>query len=84
MKFYNWINYALFKSNLNLSAIIAINSLFVGFPLFEFTVYPNILSTVSIWPLFQATSIACLIALSTLDGVVLYFLAKLQPHGWYL
>lgn len=30
--------YAVFKSNLNLSAIIAINSELVGFPLFEFTV----------------------------------------------
>jgi hypothetical protein len=31
-------------SSLILSAISAINSEFVGFPLFEFTVYPNILS----------------------------------------
>ena len=67
---------ATFSDSLILSAIIAINSEFVGLPLFEFTVYPNIFSCISIWPLFHATSIACLIALSTLDGVVLNFWDK--------
>ena len=67
--------YALFISILNLSAIIAINSELVGFPLLADTVYPKILSTVFWFPLPQATSIECLIALSTLDGVVLYFFA---------
>ena len=55
--------------------MIAINSLFVGLPLSLWIVYPNSLLIASIWPLPQATSIACLIALSTLEAVVLYFLA---------
>ena len=55
---FSFISYAVFNSNLNLSAIIAINSLFVGLPLLAETVYPNILSTVSVWPLPHATSIA--------------------------
>lgn len=42
------ISYVDFNSSLNLSAIIAINSLLVGFPLEAETVYPNILSTVSV------------------------------------
>ena len=47
-----------FISSLNLSAIIAINSLLVGFPFAAETVYPNIFSTTSGCPLPQATSIA--------------------------
>ena len=39
------IPYAVFNSSLNLSAIIAINSEFVGFPFAADTVYPNIFST---------------------------------------
>jgi len=50
--------YALFNSSLNLSAIIAINSEFVGFPLAAEIVYPNMFSTTSCWPLPHATSIA--------------------------
>ncbi len=50
--------YALFNSSLSLSAIIAINSLLVGFPRFADTVYPKIFSTVSACPLPHATSIA--------------------------
>ena len=41
-----------------LSAIIAINSLFVGLPFVADTVYPNIFSTSSAFPLLHATSIA--------------------------
>ena len=52
------ILYALFNSSLNLSAIIAINSEFVGFPFAADTVYPNMFSTASCCPLPQATSIA--------------------------
>ena len=55
--------YADFNSSLNLSAIIAINSEFVGFPFAAEIVYPNILSTASCSPLPHATSIACRIAL---------------------
>lgn len=69
--FFLLLYYADFNSNLNLSAIIAINSEFVGFPLAADTVYPKMLSTVSVCPLPHATSIACRIALSTLEGVVL-------------
>ena len=61
--------YADFNSNLNLSAIIAINSLLVGFPLADEIVYPNMLSTALCSPLPHATSIACLIALSTLEAI---------------
>ena len=50
--------YAVFSSSLNLSAIIAINSEFVGLPFAADTVYPKILSTVSPSPLPHATSIA--------------------------
>ena len=39
--------YALFNSKRNLSAIIAINSEFVGLPFAADTVYPNIFSTMS-------------------------------------
>ena len=42
-----FIYYADFNSSLNLSAIIAINSEFVGFPLAAEIVYPNIFSTAS-------------------------------------
>ena len=68
-----WI-YALFNSSLNLSAIIAINSLFVGLPLLAETVYPKILSTTSCCPRPHATSIAWRIARSTRLGVVRYFM----------
>ena len=43
-------SYADFNSSLSLSAIIAINSLLVGFPLTAEIVYPNIFSTVSFCP----------------------------------
>ena len=43
-------HYALFSSSLSLSAIIAINSLFVGFPLAAEMVYPKIFSTASCCP----------------------------------
>jgi len=52
------INYAVFNSRLSLSAIIAINSELVGFPLVADTVYPKIVSTASACPLAHATSIA--------------------------
>ena len=64
-------------SNLNLSAIVTINSELVGFALSISTLWPNISSIKSQSPLFQLTSIACLIALSTLDEVVSYFFATL-------
>ena len=54
----------------NLSAISAINSELVGFPLVLLTVYPKNRWSVSRSPLSQATSIACLIARSTRLGVV--------------
>ena len=52
------ISYADFNSSLSLSAIIAINSEFVGFPLLAEIVYPKIFSTASCCPLPHATSIA--------------------------
>jgi len=66
----------LWKSNLNLSAIVTINSELVGFALSISTLYPNISSMKSKLPLFQLTSIACLMALSTLETVVLYLFAS--------
>lgn len=70
MYFYSHISYitsyALFSSNLSLSAIIAINSLFVGFPFAADTVYPKMFSTVLCSPLPHVTSIAWRMALSTL------------------
>ena len=51
------------------------NSEFVGFPLVLETVYPKNLCRVSKPPRSQATSIACLIARSTRDGVVWKVLA---------
>lgn len=57
-KYTCFILYALFNSKRNLSAIIAINSLFVGFPFAAETVYPKIFSIKSTSPLPQATSIA--------------------------
>jgi len=83
------MHYAVLSSSLNLSANIAINSEFVGFPFEADTVYPNMLSTVSVWPLPHATSIAWRIARSTLDGVVLYlckileFVFLLNSHSLY-
>lgn len=56
--------------------MIAINSEFVGLHFIGDTVLPNIILFVSSEPLAQATSIACLIALSTRDGVVLNFFAN--------
>ena len=53
-----------------MSAIIAINSLLVGLPLSLFIVNPNMLFSTSRSPLSHATSIACLIARSTLEEVV--------------
>ena len=67
--------YALFISSLSLSAIIAINSELVGFPLLADIVFPNIVLFTSAFPLDQATSIACRMARSILEGVVLNFLA---------
>ena len=52
------IYYALFNSRRSLSAIIAINSEFVGFPFTAEIVYPKIFSTTSCCPLPHATSIA--------------------------
>ena len=54
----------------NLSAIRAMNSEFVGFPLVLLTVYPKNLCSVSRSPLSQATSMAWRMARSTLEGVV--------------
>ena len=71
--------YALFNSKRNLSAIIAINSEFVGFPLAAEIVYPKILSTASCCPLPHATSIAWRIARSTRLGVVLNLCESLNP-----
>lgn len=56
-KYYD-ISYADFNSSLNLSAIIAINSEFVGFPFAAEIVYPKIFSTISCCPLPHATSMA--------------------------
>ena len=56
--FHGVLVYALFNSSLNLSAIIAINSEFVGFPLAAETVYPKIFSIASTSPRPHATSIA--------------------------
>jgi hypothetical protein len=67
----------MFMVILILSAIIAIHSEFVGFPLLVLNVYPNNESIVSGFPLAQALSIAFLIALSTFCDVVLNFLATL-------
>ena len=64
-----------FNCSWSLSAISAINSEFVGFPLVLLTVQPKNLCKVSRSPLSQATSIACLIARSTLLGVVWNVLA---------
>lgn len=66
---------AVFLFRLILSAINAINSLFVGLPLPTSIVYPKNEFKVSISPLSHAISIACRIALSTLDGVVENFFA---------
>ena len=54
----------------SLSAISAMNSELVGFPLVLDTVYPKNRWRVSRSPRSHATSMACLIARSTLDGVV--------------
>ena len=64
-----------FSCSCNLSAIRAMNSEFVGFPFVLLTVYPKNLCRVSRSPLSQATSMACLIARSTLEGVVWKVLA---------
>lgn len=59
----------------SLSAIIAINSEFVGFPREELMEYPKIEFKTSTSPLSHATYIACLIARSTREGDVLYCFA---------
>ena len=59
-----------FNWSCSLSAIRAMNSEFVGFPLVLETVYPKNLCRVSRSPLSQATSMAWRMARSTLDGVV--------------
>ena len=61
--------------SLRLSAIIAINSLFVGFPRLFCIVKPKYEFNVSTSPRSHATSIACLIARSTLEEVVASFFA---------
>lgn len=69
---HNWhFHQQAFISRRILSATMAINSLFVGFPLLESIVYPKKSLSISGLPLSQATSIACLMALSTLEAVVL-------------
>ena len=64
-----------FSCSWSLSAIRAMNSEFVGFPLVLLTVEPNILCSVSNSPLAQATSMAWRMARSTLEGVVWNVLA---------
>ena len=54
---------------------MAMNSLLVGLPLAEFTVYPKYFCSVSRSPRSHATSMACRMALSTRLGVVLKRLA---------
>lgn len=66
--------YADLSSKRSLSAIMAINSEFVGLPFAADTVYPKIFSTASVFPLPHATSIAWRIARSTLLGVVENFM----------
>ena len=58
-----------------LSAIMAINSLFVGFPRLFCIVYPKYEFRVSMSPRSHATSIAWRIARSTREVVVEYFFA---------
>ena len=53
----------------------AMNSELVGFPLLAEIEYSKTSLRTSTFPLVHATSIACLIALSARDGVVLYSLA---------
>ena len=62
--------YLILYFSLMLSAIIAMNSLFVGFPLVFCIVYPKYEFSVSTSPLSHATSIAWRIARSTRDVVV--------------
>lgn len=52
------------------SAIMAMNSEFVGLPFMLETVYPKNFCSVSMSPLSQATSMAWRIARSTREGVV--------------
>lgn len=75
--------YAVFNSKRNLSAIIAINSELVGFPLLADIVYPNMFSTASCWPLPHATSIAWRIALSTRLGVVACFMLSYKFNKYF-
>lgn len=60
----------LFLSSKRVSDIIAINSELVGLPLVFEIVHPKYSDMVVASPQFQAISIACLIARSTLAGVV--------------
>lgn len=62
-------------SRRSLSVSKAINSEFVGFVFLEHIVLLKISSSTCLFPLLKATSIACLIVLSTLLDVVLYFFA---------
>ena len=62
----------LLNSKRSLSATVTINSELVGLALSISTLCPKISSISCQLPLFQLTSIACLIALSTLDTVVSY------------
>ena len=64
-------------SRISLSATRAMNSLLVGRSLPMYTLAPKMELIASIRPLFQATSIAWRIALSTLLEVVLNFSAIL-------
>ena len=61
-----------FCSKVSRSAIMAMNSLFVGFPLALETVYPKYFWSVSKSPRSQATSMAWRMARSTREGVVAY------------
>lgn len=61
--------------SLILSAISAINSELVGLPFPLLIVYPKRSLRTSGLPLFHATSMACLMARSTLLGVVSNYLA---------
>jgi hypothetical protein len=67
--------WACFILRLRQSAIMAMNSEFVGFPFMLETVYPKNYWRVSMSPLSQATSMAWRMARSTLEGVVLNFFA---------
>lgn len=80
------IFYALFICNLKLSSIIAINSLFVGFPFAAEMVYPKIFSTASCCPLPHAISIARLIDSNNISCIfvyVVYAINQFNPINIY-